>query len=62
MCDESFDDEYTEPQAAEVSGPVGTTRTRARRVALPCPSFTFVSAVVRCSAARQPEHTGPPAR
>jgi hypothetical protein len=62
MCDCADYDEYTEPQPAEVSGPVGTTRTRARRVAYPCPSFEFASALVRCCAVAQPEHTGPPAR
>ena len=60
MTQHEDEDWYTESQPAEVSGPVGTTRTRERRSAQPCPLFAFMSATVRYFQT-QPDHTGPPA-
>lgn len=59
MVDHEDYDDYCEPQGPELSAPVGTTRTRARRVAAACPSFAFVSAPSHRVFAR-PLRTGPP--
>ena len=55
---EDYDD-YDEPQPAELSGPVGTTRTRERRVAPSYLSEDFITATLQHFYVG-PFRTGPP--